>query len=107
MSFIMESFEGKHFYVTLLFPFPFGGDSLGRRACGRQTDLLQALRQMTKHPARRLGSIHLPFLLAISKCYGTQEHLYYPPYLFSSLAVISTVQSQAKGSITFLQTSLS
>lgn len=50
---VTYSFEGKHFYVTLLFPFL--GDSLGRRACERQSNVpLQVLRQVAKYQGRRL-----------------------------------------------------
>lgn len=55
MNFILENFEGKHFYVTILFLFAFWGDSIDRKACERQSNLLlQVSRQMAEHPARRL-----------------------------------------------------
>lgn len=55
MNFILENFEGKHVYVTILFLFAFWGDSLDRKACERQSNLLlQVSRQMAEHPARRL-----------------------------------------------------
>lgn len=48
---ITHIFRGKHCYITL---FPFLGDNLGRRACEKQSDLLQVLRQMAKQEGRRL-----------------------------------------------------
>ena len=92
---VTYSFEGEHFYVTLLSPFL--EDSLGRRACERQSSLLlQVLRQTAKLPGQKvtLRSRCFPFLLAISKCYKAGRNVFTiftskKLYLFSSLALLN------------------